>query len=201
MIQRPPDEEGAPQKAPLPTRDAVSNSQINILLAVLDSLQPYILLSPREIESGIPKDLDGGVPLAALSTFCKVCNRIDKIVDCEDRWSLATHDQLYEALLKTAEKQRETLETQQNFVRDSGRPSRTHKPEFTRLGDVFIAYWGDLNDPPSVIIGRGQTPEDAINDFDRAFARRMAEQLRIVQEQPPQPVVVPAPIQKNKKKK
>lgn len=180
MIHRPPDEDNVPQRSPLPTRDAVSNAQIGTLLNVLDSLQPYLLLSPREVEAGIPRELDGGIPSAALSTFCGVCDRIDRIVRDDNRWSLDTHDRLYEALFKTAEKQRETLQAQQDFVRDCKRPSRTHRPEFTRLGDVFVAYYGDLADPPSVVMGRGNTPEEAVDDFDRAFLRKMAEQVRIV---------------------
>jgi len=159
---------GAPQGQPLPCRETVSNFQFETLFSALESLRPYLLLPPRELEAEAPQ-LDGGVVAAAVATFTKICDRMEVMLADNDRWSLKQNDELYSAIT--------------NYYRDAGstltRPSRNFRPEFTIINGEYIAMWGNPNLPGGIVIGKGPTPEAALLDFDIAFKRKTDEQYRL----------------------
>lgn len=162
----------------IPMREMVTDKQINTVLDVLRDLQPYILLTQREVDSAIPKELDGGVASSATTTFIRACNRLDAMLDDAERWTLRSSDSLYDAMKAHYEAAVKVTASQLDAVANMQRPSRRLKPSFTRIGEEFIAFWGTADLPGGMILGRGPTPEVALNDFDAAFERRAAEQIQ-----------------------
>lgn len=168
--------------------------QIHALLAIVSGLQPYLLITQREVDSGISKELDGGVVASASVTFANACERLDKIMADESRWDLKKTSEVQDAILKSqrtfVQKATEELEA----ARASQLPHRVFRPDFTRHGDQFIAYYGNLNDPDSLVIGSGPTPLDAVREFDAAF-HKLLKSHRVVQAPAkPEPEPEPAPI-------
>lgn len=167
-----------PQNSPIPSREASSDQQVNTVLGILGSLQPYLLLTGREIESGIPAELDGGVVSSASVTFMKACDRLDSILDDNTRWNLKDQDTLYSAMVRHYEGALELNKKQGSALDELNRPSHVFKPKLTTVNGEFIAMWGDAGLPGGLILGRGLTPNLAFEDFDRAFKKSVQEQLR-----------------------
>lgn len=192
-----------PQGTPLPSREMVTNQQFQTVLDILGSLQPYLLLTQREIESGIPKELDGGVNSAAATTFIKACDRLDTMLDDMSRWKLETNDALYEAMTAHFQGATKAHEGQMKVFEDMQRPSRKLRPSLTTINFEFIAYWGDVTLPGGMILGRGKTPSEALLDFDNAFNRAAAEQLRFApaSEERLRAAATPHPVENKKKRK
>lgn len=171
MIQQQP----PPQ---LPAREEVSATQIHQLLAIVHALQPYVLVTHREVDN-TPMDIDGGTVMAAAHTFATVCNRLDSIVSDPARWDLKAQDTLYESMTKHFDAATEVHKSQVETLKGMRRPSTQFKPQFTKVANqLFVAYWGDLTDPDSLIMGKGATPDEALVDFDAAFQRLIDKQVK-----------------------
>src|SRR6185369_12897247 len=85
---------------PIPTRDSVSQMQVGAILSVMHALQSYLLYNASRDPEDHP-ELDGGAHAAAVTTFAKACDRMDKILEDDKRWTLTDHDALYASILKT----------------------------------------------------------------------------------------------------
>ncbi len=165
-------------KTEIPTRDACSNQQVDTVLKVLAYLQAYVLNFHHEDESARP-EMDGGTKCAAQVTFMKACNRLDAILDDSERWNLSSHDALYNAVTKNHESAAALHAEQMESLKSIKRPCHHFKPQFTTVqGGIVVAYWGELTDPGSLIMGKGATPEEALADFDKAFHRVAKDQVR-----------------------
>lgn len=162
----------------LPSRETTSDLQFGTVLSVLGALTPYLLLTQREIEGGIPTSVDGGAVASATATFAVACDRLDKMLNDSTRWGLETTDTLNTSVKEHFRGAVEVQKAQVQAVSDMRRPSSVHKPRLTTVAGEFIALWGDPTLPGGMILGRGLTPEAALVDFDLAFTRKVAEQLR-----------------------
>ena len=54
------------------------------------------------------------------------------------------------------------------LIEKMGRPSVLYRPKATKIGDAWWVYYGG-SQPPEGICGRGNTPEEAMDDFDRKW--------------------------------
>lgn len=54
-------------------------------------------------------------------------------------------------------------------AREARRPCVLHRPTLTLDGNAWLAILGDL---PTGVVGCGDTPEEAMADFDKAFCAR-----------------------------
>lgn len=160
-----------------PSRDLVSTGQIHTVLHILSSLQPYLLLTEREYD-GLPAKLDGGVACAAVATFAAACGRLDSMLADGSRWSLAAHDELHKAVIEHFVAAKKVNEAQCIAVEAIKRPSRSLQPRVTVSNGLYIAFWGDPTLPGGMILGKGATPAEAIADFDAAFTRSIADQIK-----------------------
>ena len=182
----------------LPAPEVVTEQQIHTALDVLLGLQAWMIPDKPgigEFSSGVPSDfrLDGEAAIAASTTFIKACARIDALLEDGTRWGLDVHKKLQESLEKNYAQQYEFLKAQTEASQALARPFFLMKPEFVQCPDgVFLAYVGDVSIPGSGIMGAGVTPQAAAEDFDLAFARHAAEQLRLQS-------VTPTPETKTKK--
>jgi len=197
--------QGGPDRDPLPvhvpSRESTTQMQIASAMSVIHALQPYLLYHPTQEPEDRP-ELDGGAVASATVTFSKACERLDKILEDESRWSIDPHNGLIEALTRSQEAIRRFNEENVLTVQGLRRPSRQFQPQFAISGDVFLAFAGDPSFPGGQIIGRGKTPAEALLDFDAAFHRVVQEQLHFAEQpKPVEPESEPKPPTSRRKKR
>jgi len=154
--------------------------QVGAILSVMHALQSYLLYNASRDPEDHP-ELDGGAHAAAVTTFAKACDRMDKILEDDKRWTLTDHDALYASILKTQTDIQRLNEENVTTLQQMRLPHRKYHPQFAISGDMFLAFDGDPNFPGGQIIGKGRTPKEALEDFDRAFERGTKDQLRFSQ--------------------
>lgn len=170
----------------LPTKEFATEQQISACLAVLRELQGYVHgPAPILFSETLPErpELDGGVKSAVTVAVMSVCDRIEKIMREEARWSVDSTLDLFKELAATQKAQQKFLEEQAASAHLIQLPQYLLKPELMSDGDQFFAVWGNRNLPGGRIIGRGKTPAAALGDFDDAFNRAPADQLQLIFEQ------------------
>lgn len=76
-----------------------------------------------------------------------------------------------------------SIETVQNdfqqVAREMMRPSTIYKPELTQDGNAWLAILGDL---PTGVVGCGDSPHEAMLDFDRAFCEKAKTPSNVAKE-------------------
>lgn len=158
----------------IPSRELITEQQATILLA-----------SIREVGLWMAKSEDlvpGEARTAAENTFIALCERLDKLVADETRWSMSGTTNFYDELAETQKAQQEFLSTQTAAASLVLRPSYIHRPTLMRDDTHFYAVWGDSTVVGGAIIGIGGTPNEALADFDRAFDRAPAGQQNLLLE-------------------
>lgn len=194
---------GGPQPInPLPSRDAICTQQISTVLMIMRELQPYLLAGEtRDIDTGQHLELDGGAACAALTTFVKACDRLDHMLNDMSRWNLKEHDGLYSAMTDHFNTASEVNRNQIEAVKRIQSPAVRLKPQLTTIGNEFIAFLVTSDLPGGTIIGKGRTPQLALDDFNAAFTRLVEDQLRFAAASEERLKAAPAPIEEKKKRK
>lgn len=206
--QQPPPDGKQPEPV-IPTREVVTEYQIHSLLSVIQAFQPYLLVPHRDWTGEEPPKLDGGTHMAAASAFTVACQKLEDVMNQPKRWDTSTHDLLYDNIAKYQQAQIEFFQAQKRVAEKLERPSYNLQPELRLIeGGRYIATYGDTSVPGRAIIGMGDTPQAALDDFDKAFQRTPAEQLMGVIEEGPSvdnpPAVCetpPVPEEKPKRKR
>lgn len=166
----------------IPNRESIAEQQVNTALSMLHALMPYIL-APHRDPLNPPKELDGGTECAVAATFIKICSRLDAMLDDPTRWKLEDHDKLYAAILESHRVQQVFVKEQIEAAKVVQRPSYQLKPTLAVAPDnSYVAYWGNIKEAGGALIGKGNTPAEALSDFDKAFHRMPSEQLVIVKD-------------------
>jgi hypothetical protein len=154
----------------VPSREYITEQQVVIVLSAIREMYPGL------INEDCPKE----ARLAAEATFMGLCDRLDKIVADEARWSMTGTSNFYDELAETQKAQQEFLSTQTAAASIVLRPSYIHRPTLMRDDTNFYAVWGDSTIPGGAIIGVGATPNAALADFDAAFDRAPKDQLSLI---------------------
>jgi hypothetical protein len=158
----------------VPSREFINEQQATVILASLREVGMWMAKS----EDLVP----GEARVAAENTFIKICDRLEKIIDEEARWSMTGATNFYDELVETQKAQQEFLSTQTAAASLVLRPSYIHRPTLMRDGISFYAVWGDSSIPGGAIIGVGATPNAALADFDAAFDRAPKDQVNLILE-------------------
>jgi hypothetical protein len=166
----------------MPTREALTRSQLETLHTVIQALSPFLLGQDRhyffhQAEEQVDKKIDGGVALSASLSFINVCSRIDAILEDKSRWDTSAHDKLYDAIAAVQKAQVDYLTAQADGAKMQQRPSVQFKPTIANDGTQFIAFYGDIEKRGYAIIGVGETPQRALDDFDQRFLKTPQEQI------------------------
>lgn len=169
-------------QAAMPTRESLTRTQLETLHTVIQALSPFLLGQDRhyffhQAEEQVDKKIDGGVALSASLSFINVCSRIDAILEDKTRWDTSAHDRLYEAIASVQKAQVDYLNAQAEGAKMLQRPSIQFHPTVANDGQKFVAFYGDIDKPGYAVIGLGNTPAEALADFDRAFLRTSQEQI------------------------
>lgn len=166
-----------------PLKEHLTDFHIGSTLAIIRDLQPYILEDIPE-PGAVPKDrsIDGGVESAAATTFLKACSRLDSLLDDNSRWTLKTHNTLVSEMVKTQKAQRRFIEVQEQSSLMLQAPHYVLRPTLAISGGRYVAYYGNINVAGESIVGQGDTPNEALDDFDDAFSRTPNEQIFLIAE-------------------
>lgn len=167
---------------PLPLPEDVTERHIGVLLQLIHCLNPFLLTPYRDTESLIKSnpELDGGAAAAATTTFIKACGHLDAIMDDPGRFRLDRIDNLYKEAQRVWKSQADVQEAQAKHAAELVRPCIVQRAKLIRLNDgVFVAYWGDITEPGQGLLGKGLTPDEAFKDFDAAWLRNAAEQVKL----------------------
>lgn len=167
----------------VPLKEEITDRQIGPILAVLRELQPFILEPVLEAgETPKDKSFDGGVASSAATTFMKACSRLDFLLDDSSRWTLKTHNTLVAEMVKTQKAQRRFIEVQEQSSLMLQAPHYVLRPTLAISGGRYVAFFGSLTEAGQAIVGQGDTPNEALDDFDDAFNRTPNEQIFLVAE-------------------
>lgn len=158
----------------VPSREFITDQHVGVLLSSIREVGIWMAKS----EDMVP----GEARTAAENTFIGLCERLDKIIAEESRWSLTGTTNFYDELVETQKAQQEFLSTQTAAASLVLRPSYIHRPTIMRDETHFYAIWGDNTISGGAIIGIGATPNEALADFDAAFDRAPKDQLNLVLE-------------------
>ena len=200
------------QQLRVPTREKVNEQQVHTALAVLNHLQPYLLAPMRGDDDWKQEhpELDGNALASATTTFGRVCDRLDKMMGDDNRWISTDGDSVVESIKNTQASIQKYYGEQALAVAELRRPSRIFHPSFAKMGEKFSAFYASSDFPGGILIGLGNTPAEAMADFDAAFNRIPAEQLRFNEEsiqklsqsgiEVPEELKAPRAVRKKKKK-
>lgn len=173
----------SPNKLAVVQKDSIVQRQVSTLLDIVSTLRHNLDDGGTPIPS--KPELDGGVKAAMDTTIIQACSRLDEMLKHTDNWENRAQDDMMRAITKTHEAQQEFLKSQKEAADSISRPSFQMKPTLVSTGAEFLAVYGDPRIAGQAIIGRGETPEAALRDFDLAFKRAPKDQLILQTEKKP----------------
>jgi len=185
----------------VPTIEVVTADQVSVLLDIVDALRQFAI----EESSGTPNKgpLDGGVVAAASATLINTLARLDDLLAEKSRWSATAAVDLCAEITKTQQLQQKFLTQQLLSAREVTRKSFQLRPALFHYKNEFLAVYTDAITDQK-IVGIGDTPEEALVDFDHAFSRPASGQHQIqveVTEPVPATPLTVKPTKKPKAKK
>ncbi len=173
------------RNVPIPSRDSVTAIQVNTLLTIVGTLS-HALMQATTSDGG---ETDGGTKLAVESTLIGVLNRLDGIVDDVGRWNVATLEALEKKCHAVYDNHLLLMVEQKKAVEAMQAPHRNCNPTLVHLDNgQWAAVLGDLRTPGQAIVGLGDTPQNAIEDFDLVFKGKQTQPNVIIEPPNEKPV-------------
>lgn len=131
--------------------------------------------APAEVPPLTPAETE--TKIECENTLRAAANRIQKIMDDDDRWSLEFQKRTEKHFEDIAQRQRDVLDMQRKSAEEHllatqevSSPHFRYKPALCRLLDGnWLAYLGDINDLEHALVGVGPTAQIALEAFDGAF--------------------------------
>jgi hypothetical protein len=156
----------------MPSRDSINATQIHSLLNIAGMLMPYILEPAREPEN-VPssrKKIDGEAAMAAQVTFIKVCDRLDKLVEENDRWTFDVQRTLETDLSNLYQHHTTLIKEQIIATKAINLPHNRFRPTLYALKDGnYAAVLGSIDDLDNAIAAVGDSPAAALHAWDMLF--------------------------------
>lgn len=138
-----------------------------VCMAIMGQCMPMALSETSDFESiALKAKYEGGCSDAAQVTYIKACERLDKLLDNDAHWEIATMDKLTEE--RTVELHKINLSVaNERLAREKyfNRPSIRSQAHLFRRGNLFYAVIGEDFTDESVH-GSGDTPEAAFTNLD-----------------------------------
>lgn len=153
----------------LPSTADVTSQQLNALLMSVSTLYPG-LLSTSPVGGAV---LEGEARAALEVTFMAICDRIDKLLSEDRRWTLDQNEMMEALFLKVYEKNLEAMTAQAEAAKAMRSPAYLYRPALLPTTDgKWAAVLGDITKPETCLIGVGDTPEMAYQAFDILFTQQ-----------------------------
>lgn len=152
----------------------VTLQQIGICMGVVNGLSQYIQAAVIHGEGMgtttevLPRKklVDPEAEMSAVSTLIRACNRIDAILDDEERWKVGEAQTLELALIEKERQNALMYQANADAMRNALRPSTKLSAKIRVLANgQVIAFVGDP-ERGNAIVGIGETAEEALRDFD-----------------------------------
>lgn len=164
-------------------RENITNAQFTTLLSTVN----VVLNGLREVqteENGVPRTdrLAGEAQIALTTTLIKTLDRIDSLMDDKTRWTLDRVLDIEHRLNETLENQNAFFRSQRETADEQRRPYFILRPELKKTSQGWIAFHGNPAEADSLIVGAGDSPAEAMDNFDRAYYRRMTPEEKSVLE-------------------
>lgn len=154
------------------SRESVTAQQVNTLLGILATLSDYLVrpnVDPANPHLGGRKD--GESRTAAEVTFMAACDRLDGVINDDNRWSMVIQNALETRTLEMLDANVEFLRAQVAASKNLISPAFQYRPQLVKITDgSWVAILGDYKTPEACILGVGDSPAAALKDFDSAFA-------------------------------
>jgi hypothetical protein len=157
----------------LQQREMVTRYQMDGLLQVLgmtvSSLGHYLRV-PTPEDGPKFEPLDPEAKIALENTVIATCDRLQKIMAEDKRWSTEFQDKVEKQYEEALVLQQEVLKMQYDASKEVTSPHFRCRPLMIQLSDgSWMAYLGNLDDLTQSIFGIGRTPEAAVIAFDDAY--------------------------------
>lgn len=153
------------------TREAITAAQIHHLLSVAGTMASIAHRHPtldEDENETLPAKTEAQI--AAENTFINACSVLDQILADPMRWDLSFQQQQEKVF------QAQQLATVNRRIRDLEECDLPHvrfSPSLYRTVDgKWMALLGDPDSPGSGVTGIGNSPQEAINNFDATFLGR-----------------------------
>jgi hypothetical protein len=154
-----------------PNREDVTTGQLQNAISVC-SLAVTALINPwRGFSGGEDDPKNSEARIALENTLIKACDRLDKILADDRRWSIEYQMALEAEFKKSHAMNFAFLESQQKAADEVASPHFQHRPKLAKSQDeqIWIAVLGDEKDLNNAVVGMGRTPEEALQEFDKNF--------------------------------
>lgn len=151
----------------LPTKAEQRTNSIANCLAVLNNLLPYVTTLEGQqaafggYKDGTPVVDDKGLKVYAKNTGIKALMRLNQILDEDGLWD----GKDIEAYRRRIGKHNDA---QAAVMMQQCLPRTSHKPDLLKENGIWVAKFMAGKDE---IVGKGQTPEQALCDYDRVFLK------------------------------
>lgn len=157
-------------------RDLSTNTQLGMLIGVVNAMTGLLLNPEREAETVPGKHLmPGEAKIAAENTFTHACERIDSIVKDSRRWGIEYQIAAEKQYVELINAQTAAEGARRNTAAEIITPHFRFKPNVTRLEDgTWLAYLGDPANLDTALCGIGGNPQAALHAFDEAFSGNLS---------------------------
>lgn len=152
----------------LPSKESRIRHKIETVLNVQRMLHAFLLPMKHEGWGPNATDLDTECRTSAEATFINSCNQLDTFL--QQLGDTTTEKAIDDALLKALETGAKAHESQVLTSLHLRRPCVLFHAQLTKTSDNrWACFVGDLMDVDACVIGVGESPDEASNDFDRLW--------------------------------
>jgi hypothetical protein len=153
------------------TKELVTAAQVNTLMGVLNQLTHSVSFFSGASEDGECSGglNDGGAKCALEASMMGVCQRLDILLAESSRWGVDDVEEFQRSIKAIQEKHLNVLARQQEALRVMNLPSIKLRPALSFIDGCWVAVYGEAGKLENRVVGLGNTPVEAMQDFDKAF--------------------------------
>lgn len=172
-------------------REQIAGAHLHKALYAIQVLVGSLARVQDDKEAWKNTENDGGARMALTTSLIKTCDRLDRLVDDDQHWSLERAlkiEQLQDDMVNLNKQAgAEHIKTQQTIRL----PRVSMQPSITFVNGKYVAHVGQLKDRT---FGVGDTPAEALQAFDEVVLGQISVDIQYAKLNiPSSPVVPPAP--------
>ena len=155
-----------------PNRENVTTGQLQNVLQVCNTAITGLINPWRGFVADSEAPQNSEARIALENTLIKACDRLDKILSDDQRWTIEYQKNLEAEFNKSHAENLKFLEAQRKASEEISTPHFQWRPTLLKSADgkMWVALLGDPQDPSKGIVGIGRTPEEALAEFDKDFS-------------------------------
>lgn len=152
-----------------------TTGQVALCLQTIATLRPLISAEDYKedyvVIPGYERQLEGGCPASAALAFVATCDRLTRLMKDDERFEAMERGavNIADAVVGAQEAAAEASRAASAASKVLMAPHANLRPEFKRTPIGWVAYYGDPANADTCVMGSGQTPAEALLEFDRAM--------------------------------